>query len=174
MGRLAQGCLRHGSKTWGPGVYRVGRLQCGGALDWVDGLSGGRGRPALQSGVSGELPSKASPWSPQPLEGKWAQVMIMHPSAPVSPMCTCPFLHLGRTSELVSKGKEGQESPRHSGSGVPASTNLPLPSSHSRRQGRHQDLLDLPPIPHPSVSEGRAGKGGCCLSLDQGKGPLRQ
>lgn len=125
----------------------------------MDGLSGGQWGLAVQSRVSGELPSEASPWSPQSFEGKWAQVVIMHPSAPVSPKRTCPFLHLGRTSEPVSKGEEGQESPQHSGSGVPASTNLPLPSSRSRRWGLCPDLLDLPPTPRPSVSEGRVGKG---------------
>lgn len=112
---------------------------------------------------------QSSPWNPQSFEDRWTQGMITHPLAHVYLSIPPPW------KDLRAKGTEGQESPWHSGSGVLASLPISLYlSSHSRCRCLCQDLLALPPTPSLSVSEGRAKKGSCHLSLAQGKGLLRQ
>lgn len=86
-------------------------------------------------------------------------------------MCTCPSLHPGRTSEPRARRGRNLLGTLFQGSWLPP-TSLYL-SSHSRCRCLCQDLWPLPPTPSLSVSEGRAKKGSCHLSLAQGKGLLR-
>lgn len=119
-------------------VYRVGQLQSGAGLGWVDGLqwglelesgwhqgcNGDRGRTPAEWGLRG-LPREAGPCSPRSFEGRCLQVIIYPSSRVLLHGYLSVFSALEGTQ--VSKGVERQETPWDSCLGSLASTNLLSP-----------------------------------------------